>query len=104
MFIIKTAFWLSLVILLLPVEPGTNSSTNKNVGAADAVSAARTTIGDLGKFCQRNPDTCETGYVVLSSFGEKARYGAQMVYEYLDDKFGPTKDVQLLNPNTAQNS
>ena len=88
MFIIRTAFWLSLVILCLPVGADDSNASAEIVGAAEAVSVAKSTVGDLSKFCERNPETCSTGGQVISSFGQKARYGAKIVYNYLDDKFG----------------
>jgi hypothetical protein len=92
MFIIRTAFWLSLVILCLPVGSDENKSSASAVGAVEAMSVARSAVGDLSKFCERNPGTCDTGNMVVSSFGQKARYGAQIVYHYLDDKFGSEKN------------
>ncbi len=93
MFIIRTAFWLSLVVLFLPAGSGEEGGDSKIVGASEALSVARTTVGDLSKFCERNPDACDTGNLVVSSFGQKARYGAQVVYEYLDEKFGTEKSA-----------
>ena len=88
MFIIRTAFWLSLVILCLPVGSNDNNPSESVAGAAEAMSVARSAVGDFSKFCERNPGACDTGNLVVSSFGQKARYGAQIVYQYLDNKFG----------------
>ena len=88
MFLIRTAFWLSLVILLIPtgesdsVMSGTGDSAS-NVSAFEAISAAQTTVSDLAGFCGRNPETCETGSAAFKLFGKKAAHGAQMVYEYI---------------------
>jgi hypothetical protein len=103
MFLIRTAFWLSLVILCLPAGPNANSDA-RAVGAGEALSAAQTTLGDLSKFCQRNAATCETGGMVISSFGHKARYGAQVVYEYLDEKFGSDQKAELTSGPSRNNS
>ena len=107
MFIIRTAFWLSLVILCLPVGSDDNSPS---ASAAEAMSVARSAVGDMSKFCDRNPGTCETGNLVVSSFGQKARYGAQIVYQYLDTKFGsektpaPRKSVAMGKQVDGENS
>lgn len=110
MFIIRTAFWLSLVILCLPVGSGDNGPSASAAGAAEAMSVARSAVGDFSKFCERNPGTCDTGNMVVSSFGQKARYGAQIVYQYLDNKFGSVDDsdqrtsVAIENKTNDENS
>lgn len=88
MFLIRTAFWLSLVILLLPTGNSSGDaippvSPEADVTTGAALGAARDTIADLSAFCQRNPDTCATGSAALRVFGQKAQNGARMVYEYL---------------------
>lgn len=87
MFLLRTAFWLSLVILLLPTgqHAGEDADTAQNPGvtASDAFDVARSAYSDLSGFCDRNPQTCETGSAALRTFGQKAQYGARMVYEYL---------------------
>lgn len=88
MFLIRMAFWLSLVILLLPAGNNTGNASPPDgseveVTAGAALGAARDTIADLSAFCQRNPDTCATGSAALRVFGQKAQNGARMVYEYL---------------------
>lgn len=110
MFIVRTAFWLSLVILCLPVGPDDKNPSASIAGAAEAMSVARSAVGDMSKFCERNPGTCDTGNMVVSSFGQKARYGAQIVYQYLDNKFGseknqsPQKSVAMDNNLDGENS
>ncbi len=94
MFILRTAFWLSLVIVLLPAGGEEGNSTANVVGATEAISVAQSTVGDLSQFCARNPETCVTGNQVVSSFGQKARYGAEIVYKYLDEKFGAQENDQ----------
>ena len=101
MFIIRTAFWLSLVVLFLPAGSGEDGTDAKIVGASEAFSVAQTTVGDLAKFCERNPGACDTGNLVVSSFGQKARYGAQIVYEYLDDKFGDNQPGKSVGNKSA---
>jgi hypothetical protein len=88
MFLIRTAFWLSLVILLIPTGdpdgPATGTSgAGTQVSAVDAISAAQHTVSDFASFCDRNPDTCETGSAALKLFGQKAQYGAKKLYEYI---------------------
>ena len=85
MFLIKTAFWLSLVILLIPGNPETGEEAPR-VGALQALSAAQATVADMTAFCDRNPDVCTTGGAAFKVFADKARNGARMIYKYFDDR------------------
>ncbi len=86
MFIIRSAFWLSLVIIFMPgVESEEQAS---RFDAQEAYKAAQSTYDDFSGFCDRNPAVCETGGQMLTAFGKKARDSAQYVYRYLDDKVG----------------
>jgi hypothetical protein len=88
MFLIRTAFWLSLVIAFIPT--GESNAPNPaladsgpQVSAIEALSAAQNTVSDLAGFCDRNPNTCETGSAALKVFGQKAQYGAMKIYELI---------------------
>lgn len=88
MFLIRTAFWLALVILLIPVSrdgASGDETAGPEISPIEAFQAARHTVSDLAGFCDRNPDTCRTGSAVVRVFGQKAQAGALMVYEYLAD-------------------
>lgn len=83
MFLIRTAFWLSIIILLLPAEepPGSVARTQDGtqVSATSVIGAARTTISDIAGICERSPGVCETGGAAVDTFVKKARYGASLV-------------------------
>ncbi len=104
MFLIRTAFWLSLVIMFLPAGNNDGDSEVNSVSAFEAYFAAQATFGDLSKFCERNTSTCETGSAIISTFGQKARYGARMVFEYLDIKFGESEQATVEKTTGADNS
>ena len=82
MFLIRTAFWLSvaIVLLLMPLSPNAPES---KVGATQAVSAATAAVSDMRGFCTRQPDACETGSQALTAFGYKAQASAKWAYEFL---------------------
>ena len=61
------------------------------MNTVEALLAVKDTVNDLGNFCERNSDTCETGKTFLGSLGERARDGARIAYEYLDRTFGSDK-------------
>ena len=88
MFLIRTVFWLSLVILLLPAEdPSSNAQasarTDTYLNASRVIGAARTTASDIAGLCERSPQVCDTGEAALDTFLRKARYGAKLVFELI---------------------
>jgi hypothetical protein len=85
-FFIKAAFWLTIIVLLLPAEPAKQGQTAQ-VSPLEALGAAQAAVEDAGGFCQRNPDACTIGTQAFQSFGEKAQYGAKLLYEFLAAKF-----------------
>ena len=93
MFLLRAAFWLSVVILLLPGDPQSGTEAPR-VTAIQALIAAKATITDMSGFCTRNPDVCVTGSAALSLFTERAENGARMIFRYFD---GAAVD----NPATA---
>jgi Family of unknown function (DUF5330) len=87
-FLVRMAFWLSVVLILLPTGSSQPAPAN-GVGATDAISAASATVGDLRQFCTRQPDACTVGSHVATELGYKAQAGAKMLYEFLTDKMAP---------------
>jgi hypothetical protein len=90
MFLIRTAFWLSVVVLVLPT-PESMKVPESNIGTTQAVSAASAAVSDMGQFCARQPDACKIGSRALTQFGYKAQASAKWVYEFLTDKLGPAQ-------------
>ena len=79
MFLIRTAFWLTLIILLLP----TNESQQRDVyGSAEA------TVKDFGAFCTRNPQVCDKSKEAFDVFSQKAQFGAKMLMDFVADSTG----------------
>lgn len=92
MFLIRTAFWLAVVIALIPVDETVEAKGHAVLfelsDTGEAIAAAQATISDLGAFCVRNPSVCEVGGELGTLFALKAKTGARMVYEYLDGMTG----------------
>jgi len=86
-FIIKSIFWLSLVLLVIPFGTG-GSSQGEAVSPVEALVAARGAIQDVAGMCARKPDVCETGKAALHTIGVRAREGAKFAYEALDSRYG----------------
>jgi Family of unknown function (DUF5330) len=87
-FLLRMAFWLSLVLILLPMGSSQQVPPSE-VGTTDAISAASATVGDLRQFCTRQPDACTVGSHVATSLGYKAQAGAKMLYDFLTEQLGP---------------
>ncbi len=93
-FLIRAAFWLSVVLALLPTFAGKDSSPQQNVaqsniGTGEAVVAASATVSDLSGFCSRQPEACSVGSQAAVAFGNKAQAGAKILYDYLNDRVTP---------------
>jgi hypothetical protein len=82
-FLFRSAFWLGVVVLLLPGDPNTGTDAPR-VSALQALVATRSAITDFSTFCSRNPDTCATGSTAVQVFASKARYGAELLSGYLN--------------------
>ncbi|RJG45909.1 MULTISPECIES: DUF5330 domain-containing protein [unclassified Mesorhizobium] len=87
-FLIKMAFWFSLVLLVLPFDFGETKSDQPNVNAIQAFLAAREAVGDVSGICERKPEVCEVGKSAMHTVGIRAREAAKIAFEMLDSKFG----------------
>lgn len=105
-FLLRTAFWLSLVIVLIPAGEPDRESAQPNISTLQALGAAQQTYVDMTRFCERNQTACDTGGAALEIFGAKARNGARMIYQYLDPE-GRTPDQTAtgsIATGTAENA
>src|SRR5689334_968012 len=87
-FLIRMAFWLSVVLVLLPTGSSkpTTSARSSEIGALEAVSAASATVSDMSHFCARQPEACSVGSQAAVALGQRAQAGAKMVYEFLNER------------------
>ena len=84
-FLLRMAFWFSLVLLFLPIWPNGDGTDDQPVGAITALSAAQQAVGDLAGICERTPDVCETGKTAVHTITVRAKESARIAYEMLDD-------------------
>jgi hypothetical protein len=93
-FLLRMAFWLGIVLILLP--SGTqHSPATSQVGAADALSAASATVHDLKGFCTREPDACTVGSELATTLGYRAQAGAKILYDFLTEAMAPRETNSL---------
>jgi hypothetical protein len=95
MFLIRTAFWLTLILLVLPIDRE-EAGIAGGPGALETLSAMQTVVSDMRGFCDRNPGACATGSATVDVLRQKAVYSAGVVQGWLADGNGaPTMHVRL---------
>jgi hypothetical protein len=92
MFLLRTAFWLAVVLALLPsFGPKAAAPAATGVEATEAVTAASETLGDMIGFCSRQPNACATGVHLASAIGQRAQAGAKMLYGMVGEQLAKTE-------------
>lgn len=91
MSLIKGAFWIGVVILLLPSDERKQAELYGK--AASAVSWAVT-------FCDRNGETCAKSADVWQSFKHKAEFGARMAFDLVQRSMSSIEPVSA--PSAGQ--
>jgi hypothetical protein len=94
MFLLRTTFWLSVVLLVLPIATSQPKNEEPQFSTIQAVSAAGAAVSDMGQFCSRQADACAVGSQVLVHLGHKAQAGAKMLYEFFTEKKDSTASVK----------
>ena len=88
MFLLRMAFWLGLVVLLLPTDERQQARLYNT--AVTAVERATT-------FCDRHAQACTVGAEVWAAFVKKAEFGARMAIDLIgssghkDDEAGSAR-------------
>ena len=85
-FLIRMAFWLGLVLVLLPTGKTTDDDKLPQVSTGDAVSAAAAAVSDMSQFCVRQPAACQIGDKAATVIGHRAQAGARKIYQIITDK------------------
>jgi len=94
-FLLRMAFWLGIVLILLPGGGPQRGAAAGDVGAADAVSAASDTVHDIKGFCSREPNACTVGSELATTIAYRAQAGARMLYELLTEALAPQQAGSL---------
>jgi hypothetical protein len=90
-FLLRMAFWLGLVLVLLPREKTPESEKLPQIGASQAVQAATAAVSDMSQFCKRQPAACEVGGQAATVIGHRAEDGARKLYRIITDKRTPDR-------------
>ena len=76
MFLIRTFFWVTLVILLVPIG---------NSNSANVMGATKHAFRDMNQFCYRNVDICNISQEAWRTIKYKAEYGFNVVVAVAKD-------------------
>jgi hypothetical protein len=98
-FLIRMAFWFSLVLLALPLDP--QGSNGASVSPIQAFFAAQQAVDDVSGICDRKPDVCEVGKAAMQTIGVRARETARIAYEMLEENGAATDEVGALIASEA---
>jgi hypothetical protein len=77
LFLIRTAFWLMIIVLLLPTDEKQRS---------EVYGTAQAAVNDVATFCDRNPETCARGKDAFGIFVQKAQFGARMLMDLINGR------------------
>lgn len=93
-FLLRIAFWLTLVLVL--IAGGTRMSSNTPaIEPGEAMTAAVATASDVSGFCERQPGACEVGGKAAIAFGQRAQAGAKVLFDYLSEMIAaPAPDAK----------
>jgi hypothetical protein len=100
-FLLRMAFWLGLVLVLLPRDKTPESEKLPQVNASEAVSAATAAVSDMGQFCKRQPQACEVGGQAATVIGHRAQAGARKLYQIITDKKPPDHTGSIRGTDNA---
>jgi hypothetical protein len=82
-FLLRMAFWLGVVCVLLPSGGNKQADPESQIDAVQAVTLASAAVSDMRGFCERQPDACKVGGKVAVAIGHKAEAGARTIYEFV---------------------
>lgn len=85
-FLLRMAFWLTIVLVLLPTGSLQPQAQAPQIDAADAVVAAGAAVYDVSGFCDRQPEACKVGAQAAVAIGQRAQAGASMVYDFIHER------------------
>lgn len=87
MFLLRFAFWMLVICLLLPGQPHDNQRL---------ISSAERTVSDVRGFCDRNPQVCEDARILTGSFLTKFKNGAELMQTWIAKDEAKGRDAGVL--------
>lgn len=97
----KGCLWFSLVLIALPLFDADSTKRleqGPNFETAGSVSAAMSLYQDVTSICEREPDVCDVAGHTVGVLGARAKEGARIAYQFLDDQLGDTDPARNDGP------
>ncbi len=99
MFLLRSAFWLCLVILILPIDKEEIDPTiTQSISAGSVLQLAGGAVSDISQICQRKPDFCIASQEAFMALGVKAHHFAGLAYDYFNHE-----EEMKIDPASQQN-
>jgi hypothetical protein len=102
-FLLRMAFWLGVVAVLLPRD-GTAPASSAQISATDAMSAATATVGDMRQFCERQPEACNVGSQAAVALEDRAKAGAKRLYDMLNERLAANDNDRAITVTSTKNA
>lgn len=96
-FLLRMAFWFSLVLLALPFNFGGEDGT-RSVGPIEALFAAKEAVTDVTGICERKPEVCATGAAAFDTISARARESARIAIDMIEADKEPADPVAPARP------
>lgn len=77
MFLIKLAFWLALLVLILPTDPAKQEKL---------ATVASQTMHRVATFCERNGNVCARSGEYWAMFKQKLEFGARLAFDMASER------------------
>jgi hypothetical protein len=81
-FLLRLAFWVMLICLLLP---GSHEDNRR------LITSAEQTVNDVRGFCQRNPQVCDDMRMSMTTLLSRFRSGAELLQTWLAQQGGESE-------------
>ncbi len=97
-FLLRMAFWVTIVCVLLPGTGEKAQSPEAKIDAVQAVTLASAAVSDMRGFCERNPDACVVGGKVATAIGHRAEAGARTIIDFVSSQIADNKPAPADEP------
>lgn len=93
-FLLRMAFWIGLVLVLLPHDKTPDADKGPQVSAGDAVIAATAAVSDMSQFCTRQPTACAVGGQAASVLAVRVQAGAKKALDFIAERTEKSDKVE----------
>ena len=97
-FLLRMAFWLTIVCVLLPGTGEKTQSPEAKIDAVQAMTFAGAAVSDMRGVCERNAEACVVGGKVATAIGHRAEAGARTIIEFVSNQIADNKAAPVEEP------